>query len=113
MKHVMYAEKSLLMEDESAEALMQYAAAIAENNGGDTVKLRAVGVDGNVVEVSMLLNSATVLVVETTSADLSPPDNKEAVEEMRRKTDQLRQPPPAQPFTPSSVPDYYDFDEIR
>jgi hypothetical protein len=113
MKHVMYAEKSLLMDDESADALMEYAAAIAENNGGDTVKLRAVGEDGNAVDVSILLNSATVLIVETASADLAPPKNEETVEAMRRKTGQLRQPPPAQPFTPSSVPDYYDFDEIR
>jgi hypothetical protein len=112
MKHVMYAEKSLLMDDASADALIDYAAALAHIAGGDTVRLWAVGDDGNEVEVSFLLNSATVLIVESASADLKVRGNHDAVTAMRRKSDLIRNPPPAQAQKPSEMPDY-DFDEIR
>ena len=112
MKHVMYAEKSLLMDDESADALIEYAAAVAECGGGDTVHLHAVGDDGNEVTVTFLLNSATVLIVETATAKITTLDNDEAVASMRRKIERLRNPPPAQAETPTGLPDY-DFDELR
>jgi hypothetical protein len=112
MKHVMYAEKSLLMDDASADALIEYAAALAEISGGDTVRLWAVGDDGNEVEVSFLLNSATVLIVESASANLNVRANDDAVSHMRHKAEQIRNPPPAQTQKPSDIPDY-DFDEIR
>lgn len=111
MKHVMYAEKSLLMDDESADALIDYAAAVAASGGGDTVRLHAVGDDGNEVTVTFLLNSATVLIVETATAKIVTLDNDETVSAIHRKIQRLRNPPPASSETPDGVPDY-DFDEL-
>lgn len=112
MKHVMYAEKSLLMDDASAEALIDYAAAIADSGGGDTVRLRAVGDDGNQVEVAFLLNSATVLIVESANAVLDVMTNDDAVAYMRGRTERIRNPRPAPTHTLIGSADY-DFDEIR
>jgi hypothetical protein len=112
MMHVMYAEKSLLMDDASAEALIDYAAALADTAGGDTVRLRAVGDDGNEVEVAFLLNSATVLIIESATASLDLMPNDDAVEYMRSRTDHLRNPRPARTHTLSDASDF-DFDEIR
>lgn len=116
MKHVMYAEKSVLMDDASADTLIDYAAALADVGGGDTVSLHAVGVDGNEVDVTFLLNAATVLVVESASADLDVTENTAAVEEMRRRTAQLRNPIPASPEARRDLSESdfdYDFDPIR
>ncbi len=112
MKHVMYAEKSLLMDDASAEALIDYAAALASIGDADTVRLRAMGDDGNEVEVSFLLNSATVLIIESASAALELMPNDEAVAHMRDRIDRIRNPRPAQPQERVESTEF-DFDEIR
>ena len=114
MKHVTYAEKSLLMDDESAETLIEYAAALASSGGADRVRLRAVGSDGNDVEVEFLLNSATVLIVESASARLEPEPNPAAVRWMKSKMDRIKNPPSAQTEMPSSLDQFdFDLDEIR
>lgn len=116
MKHVMYGEKSLLMDDESAEALIEYAAAIGDRGAADTVHLKAVGDDGNEVEVDFLVNTATVLVVETASANLDVPANPDAVRAIRRKIELLTNPPPARPEFPPAHHDIdheFDFDQLR
>ncbi|MDR6610699.1 hypothetical protein [Leifsonia sp. 1010] len=92
MKHVTFAEKSLLIGNEAADLLMQYARLISEQGGSDVVTVRAIGVDGNVVDASFLLNSATVLMVESASTDATEPDNREAVEYLRNRTEELSQP---------------------
>ena len=112
MKHVMYAEKSLLMNDASAEALIDYAAALADSGGADTVRLRAVGDDGNEVEVAFLLNAATVLIIESASAVLDIVPNDDAVAFMRGEIERIRNPRPAQTHTLAHTPEF-DFDEIR
>ena len=108
----MYSEKSLLMDDASADVLIEYAALLAANGSSDTVRLQAVGEDGNDVEVAFLLNAATVLIVESASADLHPNANEQTVREMRDKIELLRNPPPARMQRASEIPDY-DFDDIR
>ena len=113
MKHVMYAEKSLLMDDDSAQALIDYAGAIAATGGGDTVNMIAVGDDGNQVDVVFLLNSGTELVVESASSAMEAPGNADVVAELRRKTDVLRNPPAAHPAEPLDEEDVLlEFDEM-
>ena len=52
MKHVMFAEKSLLMGDEVADCLLEYARLLADNSTADTVTIRAISPDGNTIDVS-------------------------------------------------------------
>ncbi len=76
------AEKSLLIGDAAADTLVRYAALLAKLGSGDAVELSAVGVDGEQVEVTFLLNSGTVMIAETTNSTLPEPDNSEQVEYM-------------------------------
>jgi len=79
------ADKSLLIGDEAADVLMQYAALIAQIHRGDAVVLRALGVDGAQVEVTFLLNGGTVLLAESSTSVLPEPDNTDAVTYMREQ----------------------------
>lgn len=77
------ADKSLLVGNEAADTLVEYAALLARLTSGDAVSLRAIGVDGDEVTVAFLLNSGTVLVTETTTSSLPEPDNDDPVAYMR------------------------------
>lgn len=86
VKHVTMADKSLLIGDEAADLLLSYAALIAQIGRGDRVTLRAIGADGDEVQVGFLLNSGTVLLIESSSGSALPePDNREAIEYMREQ----------------------------
>lgn len=87
VKHLTMAEKSLLLGNEAADTLVEYAALVARTRSGDSVSLRAIGVDGAEVEASFLLNSGTVLLVETSTSQLPEPENADVVAAMRRKID--------------------------
>ena len=63
-----YADKSLLVDDPSAGALLAYAAAVARAHTADTVQLHAVGSDGHTVEATYLLGEGAHLMAETASA---------------------------------------------
>lgn len=106
MKHVTYGEKSLLMSDASADALIGYAAAIGMENSADVITLSAIGMDGNEAEVAFLLNASTAMVVESASGHGSPPENEEVVFYMQERTQRMRQPPPSQPqYLVDEIPD--------
>lgn len=81
------ADKSLLVGDEAAGLLMRYAALLAQINRGDSLDLSAIGVDGEQVHVTFLLNSGTVLLAETSRSDLPEPDNSHAIRYMRGELD--------------------------
>ncbi|MCU1474656.1 MAG: hypothetical protein JWQ92_2724 [Amnibacterium sp.] len=89
------AEKSLLIGDLAADTIAEYAALLAQQNSGDTVELHAVSGDGDEVVATLLLNSGTSLMVETTHSSLPEPDNTAAVEYMRAKMQLIQSPPPA------------------
>lgn len=97
MKHVKFAEKSLLMDDQSADCLLEYARTLAEYSRTDTVALRAISTDGNTVEAEFLLNSASTMLIESTNSTMTAPDNSGAVRQMRERIDALMNPPRSQP----------------
>jgi hypothetical protein len=92
MKHVMYAEKSLLMGDEVADALLEYAQLLSETSHADTVTIRAISVDGNTVDAAFLLNATSVMMVESTNSEVEPPDNAEAVAYLKERIERLSRP---------------------
>ena len=93
MKHISFADKTLFVDDDAADCLIEYAALLAAEHTGDSVRLRAIGQDGNEVEVDFVLNSATNLASESTNSSVEPPENAEAVEYMRSRIEVLRNPP--------------------
>ncbi|MEU1970236.1 hypothetical protein ABZ477_01110 [Microbacterium sp. NPDC019599] len=93
MKHVSYGEKSLLMDDESADTLIEFASMVAASGGGDTVTLRAINMEGNETDVTFLLDGATMLAVQSATTRAHAPTNDGAVLEMREKIDLMENPP--------------------
>jgi hypothetical protein len=83
MKHVTYSEKSLLVDDDAAEALIEYARLLAQSGDSDTVTLSAIGADGNNVDATFLLTPSTILMVETANSSASPPPNPKTTQWLR------------------------------
>jgi hypothetical protein len=83
---------------------------VARANTGDTVRLRAIGADGDDVEAIFVLASGTVLMVETSNSSLPEPDNEEAVRSLRDRLQALQSPPHAGPVTEGALGDFIDFD---
>jgi len=109
MKHITFADKSLLAGDELADVLVDYAATLADNNRADSVTFSAIGADGDEVEATYLLNSGTNLVIETSNTTLPEPENSAVVHYMQQRIDALRYPKTVQPQEPTGT-DLPDFD---
>lgn len=111
MKHITFADKTLFVDDETSDTLVEYAGLLGAHNTADTVRVMAVGGDGNEVDADFVLNASTNLMAESTNSDMQPPRNDDAVAYMRSKIDQLRSNPSAQPETgyhaaPANADDY-------
>jgi hypothetical protein len=110
MKHVNFGDKSLLMGDDAADSLLEYASLLAQDSSADTVTVQAVGPDGNTVDVALLLNSSSIMAVESTNSTMDAPENTEAVRYMQERIDRL-QTPTVRPANPGEGFDY-DLDPL-
>jgi hypothetical protein len=79
VKHVLFGSKGLFLGDAAADALVCYAAHVAQLHTGDSVAMRGINLDGTVVTTTFLLNAGTDLVVQTTDLQLENPDNDAAI----------------------------------
>jgi hypothetical protein len=104
------ADKSLLIGDEAADLLLEYAALLAQIGRGDSIQLRAIGADGDEVTVGFLLNSGTVLLTETSSSTLPEPDNSGTIGYMRKRLESYNLPPDDGPL---DEPEPSDDDSAR
>jgi hypothetical protein len=80
MKHLTYADKSLLVGDEVADMLLHYSARLASANVADTVEVQAISSDGDSVTAMFLLGEGAPLMSETTTSEIPEPDNTQALE---------------------------------
>ncbi|QOC29184.1 hypothetical protein IC744_01765 [Microbacterium hominis] len=92
MKHITFSDKSLLMDDEAADCLLEYARHLGNADTADVVTVRAISPDGNTVDAAFLLNARSTMLVETTNSVVEPPDNTEAIAYMRERLELLRHP---------------------
>jgi hypothetical protein len=93
MKHVMYAEKSLLIGDEVVELMMEYAVLLARHNSADSIDVEAIGTDGDRVTATFLIGPATIMVAETARTTYPEPENDMAVTYLRQQIGLIRDPP--------------------
>ena len=100
MKHVSFGEKTLLMGDDIAQALVEYARILGNESRADTVTAKGIGPDGNTVDITFLLNAATTLVIESTDSDIEPPENDEAVRYVNDSIERIQRPPTARTGSP-------------
>ncbi|TYL52957.1 hypothetical protein [Agromyces mariniharenae] len=89
MMHVTFADKSLLLGDDAALALLDYATALADHGRADQVTLRAIGNDGNEVDVRMVLDAGIIIAAETTNITVEPPENAFNIADIRRRLNRL------------------------
>lgn len=101
MKHLYYGGKQLLVDDEIAEGLIEYAAALARSGGSDTITVQALGADGDEVEATMVLNANSQVIAETSHTRAVAPSDPAAVAYLRVHTRLIDSPPPALPETGS------------
>ena len=99
MRHLTYGDKQMLIGDEVAAVLLEYAAQVARVGGGDSMTLRAIDTDGNDVEVTLLLDAGATLMSQTATTSVEEPDNREAVAYMRQRLGIMRSPAQVQPFS--------------
>jgi hypothetical protein len=97
MKHLTVGSKNLLIGDDAADALTQYAALVAKQGTGDRVDIRAISSDGDEVVATIVLSGGTTLLVETSHNTLPEPDNAEVIAYMRSKIREAASPPSVQP----------------
>jgi hypothetical protein len=97
MKHIVYAEKTLLIGDEVADLAVEYAAMLANHGKADTVTLHAFDADGDAIDATLLLNSGSNIVAATSHNTIPEPDNSEAVADIRERMVALSSPRYAMP----------------
>jgi hypothetical protein len=97
MKHVTYAEKSLLVGDEMADALLAYAAQLACDGHSDAVNVRAISGDGDEVMATFLVGAGAPLMAETSTTTLPEPDNADLVVRIRAHVQRRRSPAAIEP----------------
>jgi hypothetical protein len=90
--HLKIADKNLLVSDRTADLLVDYAALLGRIRSADSVTLTAIGIDGSIVDATLLLNSGTVLVAETTNSPLPEPDNTGADTYMQKRLAEYADP---------------------
>lgn len=110
MKHIKYADKTLLVGDDAADTIVEYATALAQSDAADNVNLDGYGPDGQDTTASFVLNAGTVLMAETTHSSISERDNHEVIAYMKDRIPQLRTPAEVRPEDHGSIGDY-DFAE--
>ena len=104
MRHVTYADKSLMIGDEATETMLEYAAALVNAGKADTVDIKAWSNDGQEVVATFLLQTGAPVMAETVHTSMNEPENWEAVAYMREHIAKLqREQPPVQHENPAQV----------
>jgi hypothetical protein len=113
MKHVTYADKSLLIGDAAADLLVQYAAALGSAGQSDSVSVHAISSDGDEVDAMFLLGEGAPLMNETTTSTLPELENSAVETYMRERMEFLTRPLQGQPLLPPGDDFVEDFDEFQ
>jgi hypothetical protein len=92
MKLVTFADTPLLIGNEAADLLLRYAASLANVGRADVVVLKALGAQGENVDVTFLLDAGAVMLSKQSDSQLPEPDNSTAVGYMRDRMHSLEQP---------------------
>ncbi|HEY8589546.1 MAG TPA: hypothetical protein VIL55_08340 [Naasia sp.] len=112
MKHITYADKSILTGEDIADLLVDYAALLTNKGMGDSVTIKGFSDRGEDVEANMLLSEGAPILAETVHSSLPEPDNAEAVEYVRRRVMLLSNPPTVVPEDDKMPAAYEDLDLI-
>jgi hypothetical protein len=83
VKRLTYLNVSVYVADDFADAVLDFAAALARSSSAETLRFNAVSKNGKPKTVSFLLGPASSLVIESSERGGKEPDNAEALEFLR------------------------------
>ncbi|OII09094.1 hypothetical protein [Curtobacterium sp. MCBA15_008] len=83
MKHIQYDGSTILTSDDVADAVIEYAAALAGGDRADTVAVPAVADDGTMTTTKILIGPSSEIVVEDTEEDDLEVEQEEFVARLR------------------------------
>jgi hypothetical protein len=86
MQEVTYVDETIRVGDEAADALLEYATALADEGRSDYVTLSVLTRDGVERHAKILLNSGSNLLAKDTDDGAAEPDNEPAITYMRERT---------------------------
>ena len=96
MKRLSYLNVRVYVGDDFADAVLDFAAALARSNAAETLAFNAVDKKGRPKQVSFLLGPASSLVIESSDrGGDTEPDNREAFEFLRERMSDHAIPRPA------------------
>ena len=103
MKRLTYLNVHVYVGDAFADAVLDFAAALAREGIAETLRFKAVDEQGEPKTVSFLLGPASSMVIESTTLTLAEPDNREAFEFLsgRMSHHAIPRPSPEQPTVES------------
>jgi hypothetical protein len=107
MKHISFANKSLLVGDELAYVLLEYRTLLAERAEADIVEVRVLDSDGIIASETVPLEAAVPLRMESASVSFCEPDNADALAYLRRRIWSMTSPSWTLP-QPTSLSHYYE-----
>jgi hypothetical protein len=108
MRHVTYADKSLMIGDEATDTMMEYVVALVNAGKADTVEINAWSNDGQEVVATFLLQTGAPVMAETVHTSMNEPENLTAVAYMRERLDELRREQPEVRQEQSAPPQQLD-----
>lgn len=92
MKHISMAGDAVLTEDRMADAVMEYARALARSGSADSVTFPVLGPTGEVEDASMLLGPASQITITEADHDEVKLPVDEALADVRGRTELLVHP---------------------
>jgi hypothetical protein len=89
MKTIHYSDAVILTSDAAADAVMDYATALATHGTADSVSVPTVDEDGFETLVRVLIGPASQMVVEPAPDDELEPESRTFVADVRMRIDRL------------------------
>lgn len=109
MKQLTYDGGTWLLGDDAADALLNYAVALGRRAAADSIELSVIDPDGHPERLTLLIGPATMMSAGTSRSQADEPDNREVVEEMRKRSRAAAPPAPARPSRSDAVDYIEDF----
>jgi hypothetical protein len=92
MKQLRYGERTWLVGDTIADALLDHAAALARADLAEHVALNVLDINGMPERIEFLLGPATMMTAEPVPEEFEDPDNDDVELAMRARTVELGAP---------------------
>lgn len=92
MKSITYAEKSWLLGDLAADAVVEYAVLLARTGSADSVDVSVLSLDGTAHSLTLVVGPATMMTSAPVDTALEAPNNDDAIALIHERMRIIRTP---------------------